>query len=433
MNNPETSMMTHASGVRLSRRWHYAREQAISFLMQQAVENPDVISLAAGLVDYGSLPVSETRDALTRMFADDATARQALQYGTTPGSESHRQAILDHFAGLERRTPAELGIDASQVILTTGSQQLLSIACEILLDEGDICLVAAPTYFVFIGNLRGVGAVPIEVPTDEQGMQPEALESTLTRLDAEGRLDRVKLIYAVSYSDNPQGVSLSSDRRARLVEIAREWSRSQRILILEDAAYRELRYDGPVYESVWSHDASHESVLYTQTFSKTFSPGLRVGYAVVPRDLVRPICDRKGNEDFGSANFNQMLIASVLRSGLYENHVTEVCVAYRTKRDAMLAAADEFFSDIPGVTWVRPHGGLYVWMTLPEAIETGFQSPLFERAVKTDGVMYVPGELSYGEETPRNQMRLSYGVQTPDGIREGMRRLASAVRAVIEG
>ena len=424
---------TPAAPIRLSRRWHYAREQAISFLMQQAVENPDVISLAAGLVDFQSLPVAETRSALDEIFDDEARAREALQYGTTPGAEKVRLAVLEHFARQEQVPVGELGIDADQLILTTGSQQLLSIVCEILLDEGDICLVAGPTYFVFIGNLNGVGAEAISVPADEDGMVTDALEATLADLDRAGRLDRVKMIYSVSYYDNPSGVSLSSERREQIVEIARRWSRQQRIMILEDAAYREMRYDGPLLESIWSHDQSREHVIYTQTYSKTYSPGVRVGYGVVPRDLVGPICDRKGNEDFGSANLSQRLIAVVLQSGLYEQHVDEVRAAYRIKRDAMLTAADEFFSHLDGVHWVHPHGGLYVWMSLPEEIETGFESRLFDRAVHHEGVMYVPGELSYvgsPGERPAHQMRLSYGVQSPDGIREGMARLARAVEPV---
>ncbi|MFO1093346.1 MAG: PLP-dependent aminotransferase family protein [Planctomycetaceae bacterium] len=414
----------------LSRRWHFAREQAISFLMQQAVENPQVISLAAGLVDFGTLPVAETLAGVSDLMAEDDRARHALQYGTTPGADSVRQTILRHFAEQERCTVADLGIDTSQLVLTTGSQQLLSLVCEVLLDPGDICLVTDPTYFVFIGNLNGVGAEAVGVASDEHGLRTDALEAALERLDAEGRLDRVKLIYVVSYYDNPRGVSLGEARRREVVEIARRWSRRQRILVLEDAAYRELRYDGPELPSLWSYDASREQVIYTQTFSKSFSPGLRVGFGIVPRDLVGPICDRKGNEDFGSANFNQRLIGRILETGMYDRHVAEVCAAYTLKRNAMLAAATEFFADIPGVSWVHPAGGLYVWMTLPEHVATGFNSPLFAEAVKRAGVMYVPGELSYAAATPGNQMRLSFGVQTPDGIREGMRRLASAVRAV---
>lgn len=421
--------------LQLSQRWHYAKEQAISFLMQQAVENPQVISLAAGLVDADSLPVAETRNACERLLADDLAARNALQYGTTAGAVRLRRQILNLFAELEGRSPADLGITPEQIVLTTGSQQLLSIACEVLLDPGDICLVSGPTYFVFCGNLNGVGAEPIVIPADEHGMDTDKLESALQILEQAGQLSRVKLIYSVSYYENPSGICLADERRKRIVELARRYSKSHRICVLEDAAYRELRYDGPAHPSIWGYDTTRSSVLYTQTFSKSFSPGVRIGFAVLPADLVKPVCDRKGNEDFGSPNFNQHLLAMVLESGEYRSHVEQVCAAYRAKRDAMLAAASEFFSDLEGVSWVRPHGGLYVWMSLPTHIHTGFSSELFRTAV-AEGVMYVPGELSYAgprESVPRNQMRLSFGVQGVDGIREGMQRLARAVRKVMGG
>jgi 2-aminoadipate transaminase len=422
-----------APDVRLSRRWHWATGQAISFLMQQAVENPQVISLAAGLVDPSSLPVDETRDVLRAVLSDRELGQQALQYGTTQGSERLRKQVVRHLGRLEGELGPEREIDPSRIVLTTGSQQLLSLVGEVLLDPEDICLVAAPTYFVFLSVLNGLGARTIPIPADERGLRTDLLERELERLEAAGDLPRVKLIYAVSYYENPSGISLSEDRRRELVQIAGRWSKEQRIFILEDAAYRELRYDGPLHPSVWSCDDSRESVILAQTFSKSFSPGLRVGFGVVPTALVRPICDRKGNEDFGSAHFNQQLMAAVLESGRYESHVELVRASYRTKRDRMLAAAQRYFGDMPGVTWVRPEGGLYVWMTLPSAIDTGFDSPLFKRAAKVEGVMYVPGELSYAGssgERQRNQMRLSFGVETPDRIDEGMRRLAAAVRAI---
>jgi 2-aminoadipate transaminase len=219
-----------------------------------------------------------------------------------------------------------------------------------------------------------------------------------------------------------------------VADIARRWSRRQRIFILEDAAYRELRYDGPLLPSIWSHDADRETVILAQTFSKSFSPGLRVGFGVLPTDLLQPISDRKGNEDFGSANFNQHVIATAIECGLYDRHVTELCASYRAKRDAMLAAAETYFSEIPGVEWVRPHGGLYVWMSVPQHIDTGFEGRLFQRATQVERVMYVPGELFYAgppELRPRNQMRLSFGVQSVEGIRLGMQRLAAALKAVL--
>lgn len=422
-----------APEIRLSRRWHWAKGQAIGYLMQQAVENPHVISLAAGLVDPSSLPVEEANDVLRKVLGDSESGRLALQYGTTQGSDRLRRQIVKLLDRLEGDHGAA-EIDPNRIILTTGSQQLLSLVGEVLLDPDDICLVAAPTYFVFLGVLYGLGARAVPIPADEHGLRTDLLERELERIEAAGELSRVKLIYAVSYFENPSGISLAEERRRELIEIAERWSKRHRIFVLEDAAYRELRYDGPVDPSVWSHDPAGESVILAQTFSKSFSPGLRVGFGVVPESLVRPICDRKGNEDFGSANFNQHVLSAVLESGRYEEHVEQVRASYRRKRDCMLAAAEKYFSKLPGVTWVRPNGGLYVWMSLPENVETGFESPLFKRATKVDGVMYVPGELSYAgppQERRRNQMRLSFGVESPDRIDEGMHRLATAVQAVL--
>jgi 2-aminoadipate transaminase len=420
---------------RFSQRRDWSSKQAISFLMQQGVENPGVISLAAGLVDPATLPVDEVRDTLADMLHEPAWGRIALQYGTTQGAESLRSQVLRHFAKLEGVEPAQLGIDTRRLVLTTGSQQLLALVTEALFDPGDIALVASPTYFVFLGTLNGVGARTVPIPSDADGMQMDALEAALEQIERDGQLDRVKLIYLVSYYENPSGISLSDERRRQAVEIARRWSKRQRIYILEDAAYRELRYDGPEHRSVWSYDTAREQVILAQTFSKTFSPGLRIGCGVLPEELVTPVCDRKGNEDFGSANFNQNLLARIMQHGLYATHVEQVRHGYRIKRDSMIAAADRYFSDIPGVDWVHPHGGLYVWMTLPEHIETGFESELFARAAKVEQVMYVPGELCYGgapEQRPRNQMRLSFGVQDPEGIDQGMERLAKAVRYCLE-
>lgn len=416
--------------IKFSRRREYARDLAISFLMQQAVENPQVISLAAGLVDPETLPLSEVTQATASILNSSAAGKGALQYGTTAGYLRLRRLLVEHLALLEHSRRDELGIDHEQLLLTTGSQQLLSLICEVLFDPGDICLVAGPTYFVFAGNLAGVGARAVTIPSDADGMRMDMLEQTLAQLAAAGDLPRVKMIYVVSYYDNPGGTCLSVERRKQLVRIARHWSQDHRILILEDAAYRELRYDGPEFPSVWSFDETRQQVIYTQTFSKTFSPGIRVGFGIVPQDLVLPLCERKGNEDFGSSNFAQHLIATVMQQGLYTTHLQQVRQGYQSKRDAMLRAAEAYFSDIPGVSWHSPHGGLYVWMTLPEEMGTGFDSDLFRIAVE-EGVMYVPGEICYAQSGSMrrcHQMRLSYGVQTISGIDQGMQRLATAVK-----
>jgi len=420
--------------VRLSQRWEWASQQAIGFLMAQAVDNPQVLSLAAGLVDPHSLPITETREAFEHLWTDPARARHALQYGTTAGAARLRHHVAEHFARLEGASPSQLGLRPEQLVLTTGSQQLLSLVGEILVDPGDIVLVAAPTYFAYLGTLQGLGARLVPIATDVGGMQLDDLEQTFSQLHSQGDLSRVRFVYSVSYYENPSGISLAAERRRGLVDLVRHWSREHRIYVLEDAAYRELRYDGPELTSLWSCDPSRQHVIYAQTFSKSFAPGLRVGCGILPEELVRPVCDRKGNEDFGSTSFSQHLLAEVFDRGLYQPHVEQVQQAYRTKRDAMLAAAERYFSDLPGVSWVRPQGGLYVWMTLPDSTATGFDSPLFRVAVKEEQVMYVPGELCYAgppQARQRNQMRLSYGVQDVAGIDEGMRRLANAVRKLL--
>ena len=422
------------SEIRFSQRRQQAAEQSIAYLMKQGIENRNVVSLAAGFVDEATLPVSIVQESLAEILSDDAAGHQVLQYGTTAGFGPLRENLLDHLARLENCSTSELDATADDIVVTSGSQQLLQHLSDALFDPGDICLVAAPTYFVFLGTMNGVGARTIAIDTDEHGMRMDALESELARLDEAGELHRVKMIYLVSSFENPSGVTLADDRRKQVVEIAKRWSKENRILILEDAAYRELRYEGEDGPSIWSYDKSRQHVILVQTFSKSFSPGVRVAYGILPRDLVSAIHDLKGNFDFGSPNLNQRIVAHVLQSGKYEQHVAQLQSSYRVKRDAMVAAADEFFADMPGVSWPRPNGGLYVWMTLPDEVETGFESPLFQQASKVEGVMYVPGEIAYPQGSPlqkRTQMRLSFGVESPDKIRDGMQRLARAIRHVM--
>jgi 2-aminoadipate transaminase len=260
---------------------------------------------------------------------------------------------------------------------------------------------------------------------------PEAVEEELARRKAAGEGHRVKAIYVVSYYDNPSSATLSLERRGRLVEIARRWSRDsgQQLHILEDAAYRELRYAGEDLPSVRSFDDAGDTVVYAGTFSKSFSPGLRVGWGILPPALVDPVCHFKGHIDFGSAHFNQVVIARVIESGRYRPHIAKLRDVYRRKLSAMLDACQRHLGALPGVTWHAPLGGLYVWLTLDESIDAGPTGTLFDRAVAA-GMLYVPGEFSCAEEgvaPQRNTIRLSFGVQTPDRIDQGIAALAQAI------
>jgi 2-aminoadipate transaminase len=425
---------TAASSSPLSARAQRAAGQPISYLMHHALAHPEVISLAAGFVDQQSLPVDATLAAAQGLLAEPLRGRAALQYGTTAGYAPLREEILRRLLEADGLTKAEAGLSVDQVVLTAGSNELLHLLADVLLDPGDIVLCAAPSYFVFLGMAAGLGVRTVGVEMDEDGIIPEALDEQLARLDRAGGLPRVKAIYVVTYFDNPSNVTLAKERRGPLVEVARRWSKHHRIYVLEDAAYRQLRYEGDDLPSLQAYDPEGETVVLTDTFSKSFSPGIRVGWGFLPRALVGPVLEQKGNVNFGSPNFNQHLMAAVLEQGLFDRHVEQLRSAYRVKLGAMLAAADEHLAGLPGMHWVKPHGGLYVWLQLPTGIDAGPNGPLFQAALE-EGVLYVPGEYCYPSEgmPPRhNMIRLSFGVQSPERIRLGIEALARAVGGVME-
>ncbi len=417
----------------LSQRARWAGGQPISTLMAQALAHPELVSLAAGFVDQATLPVDPTREALEALFSNPRRARAALQYGTTPGYAPLREAVLAQMVEADGRPASEVGLSVDQVVMTAGSNQLLHLVGETLLDPGDLVLCAAPSYFVFLGMLANQGARSIGVASDEQGMIPAALEETLARLKREGKLARVKAIYCTSYFDNPCSVSLAAERRPQIVEIAKRWSQQHPIFVIEDAAYRELRYAGEDLPSLRAFDDEGDTVIVAGTFSKSYSPGVRVGWGVLPPELVAPICEQKGNIDFGSPNFAQHLMHHVVESGRFQRHVAELRQSYRVKLEAMLAAAEEYLAPLPGVSWIRPHGGLYVWLTLPKSIDAGPEGQLFGRAMQS-GVLYVPGQYCFPSEgvARKNTIRLSFGVQPVEKIRQGMQALAEAIADTVQ-
>jgi 2-aminoadipate transaminase len=330
-------------------------------------------------------------------------------------------------------TAEELNVSVEQVLIMPGSNQLLFLLSDVLMDPGDIVICSAPSYFVYLGTLANLGVRAVGVETDDQGIIPEAIEEELLRRKAAGELGRVKAVYVTSYCDNPSGITLPLQRRTALVELAKRWSRESKLYIIEDVAYRELRYYGDDIPSLRRFDPEGDTVIQAGTFSKSFSPGIRVGWGVMPGALIDPLLAVKGNVDFGSPNFNQLLMSAVLELGLYDDHVRRVRGNYREKLDAVLQAADDFLKPINGIKWVRPKGGLYVWLRLPEHIDAGIEGPLFDKAVN-EGVLYVPGEYCYPEQrvaVQKNTIRLSFGIQCGASLRRGIESLARAIRQVL--
>jgi 2-aminoadipate transaminase len=422
--------------VVLSAKGKRTQEAPISALIAAAVGNPDLISLAAGLVDPLTLPVEECLAITQRILSDRARAQHVLQYDTTLGLKPLRHEVLAHLQRLEGRPAEGLGLTADDLIITTGSQQALYLIADVLLDPGDIVIAGNPSYFVFTGTLQSLGAQVISVPMDADGMDVDAIERMLHELHARRQLDRVKFIYCVSFFDNPTGLSLSLERRKRLIEIVRRFSRTHRILILEDAAYRELRYDGEALPSIKCFDPANEFVALTQTFSKPFAPGIKLGYTVMPKGLLNPVLHQKGNHDFGSANICQHIALETLRDGSYARHLDVLKAEYRRKRDAMLAALQRYMPPSAEIRWTHPHGGLYVWLTLPASINTAREGFMFQQCLDR-GVLYVPGEYCFTPDAagnvPRNHMRLSFGQVAFNQIEPGIQRLAEVVRHHLAG
>jgi 2-aminoadipate transaminase len=402
--------------------------------MKQAVENPDLISLAAGLVDSASVPAAEVSEVAAEILSQPSTAQAALQYGTTQGLKPLRDKLLARICSLDGVRPQDLSLSADDVVVTTGSQQLLYLVGEMLFDPGDIVIAEAPSYFVYQGTLSSLGVRTLSVPVDDEGLNTDALAELLAQLERTSELPRLRLIYVCDYFQNPTGLTLSLARRQHLLELVRRYSRHRRLFILEDAAYRELRYEGEDVPSIKRFDDTNQHVILGMTFSKACAPGLKTGYGVLPRDLVEPLLRLKGNHDFGSNNFTQHVIDRLLHTGAYDRHVAELRNVYREKRDALLEALAEEFPPSSGIRWVAPRGGLYVWLSFPRHIACGPDGQLMHEALR-EGVLYVPGEFCYvksdNESVPTWEARLCFGVASLEQIREAVRRLGRAVREVV--
>ncbi len=403
-------------------------DQPIGKLMHQALAYPNLISLAAGFVDYATLPAALTAESFARLSENEGALKVALQYGSTQGDSKLRKAILQ-FA--YRHDGMAETISPDRVLVTSGSNQLLHMLSDCLFDPGDIVLTTAPTYFVYLGVLNSLGVRSVGIESDEQGMCPESLKATLDLLRTQGYAERVKAVYLVPEYDNPRGITMGTERRQAIGAVLDQWRETTHpVWLIADYAYQELGYYGEEIPTFRSLKSSWDATtIEAGTFSKSFSPGVRVGWGVLPESLVEPMNSQKANIDFGSPNFNQHLILNVLQHADIEEHLQTIRKGYRSKLESTLESCEKHLGSIPGVRWTRPSGGLYVWVELPEGMAAGPDSELFRQAVKS-GVLYVPGEYCFpseGTQVRYNSMRLTFGVQTPDRIEQGIALLADAI------
>jgi 2-aminoadipate transaminase len=410
-------------------------EPPISWLMHLALERPTLISLAAGFTDNESLPVDAAREVMDEVLGAPKSGRPALQYGSTVGDLELRALTVKRLRELDQPTSGE-AYAAERTLVTHGSQQLLYIVSECLCDPGDIVLVEDPTYFVFLGIAQSHGFNCRGVRMERDGIDLAHLEAVLERLKRQGELRRVKFLYLVSYFQNPSGITTSYAKKIAVLDILKCYERTagHPIYLLEDAAYRELRFAGDDVPSGLRASKHAKRIIYAGTYSKPFATGARVGFGILPEPLFTYATRVKGNHDFGTTHLLQKLLAGALKSCRFAKHVGELQKRYATKARVMTNALRQHFP--AEVEWEQPGGGLYVWAGLPAKLKSGRNSPLFKAALKDD-VLYVPGELCYADDPsrtkPNHEMRLSFGGATEANIRTGIERLGAVIQGALRG
>ncbi|WP_435189690.1 PLP-dependent aminotransferase family protein [Streptomyces sp. bgisy126] len=362
---------------------------------------PEMISFAGGLPAPELFDVAGIRAAYDGVLAD--LPRQALQYSTTEGDPELRAAV----AG--RLTARGLPTDADDLLVTTGSQQALTLLATALLEPGGVVLVEDPCYLAALQTFAFAGARVVPVPTDDQGIVPEALEEIAAR-------ENPTLLYVVPTFQNPTGRTLPAERRTAVAEAAARHG----FWIVEDDPYGELRYDGEPVPWIAADPAAADRTVLLGSFSKVMAPGLRLGHLRAPAGLRRSCVIAKQAADLHTSTVDQAAAARYLRDSDLDAHVAVMRAAYRERRDAML---DGLPAALPGGSrWNRPEGGMFVWVTLPE----GYDATALLRTAVGHEVAYVPGAPFFCGEPDPGAMRLSFTTHSAEEIGEGLRRLAKS-------
>src|SRR5581483_1229934 len=409
----EEACLSTAWSSRYALRTKTIKSSAIRELLK-ITQQPEVISFAGGLPAPDVFPTERFRDACHKVL--EQNAKTALQYGATEGYEPLREMIARH--------TSRYGIKAEpeNVLITSGSQQALDLIGELLINPGDRVLVEAPTYLGALQAFNVYGADYVSVPSDEDGIRTELLEKPLR--------SGPKFMYVLPNFQNPGGTTLSESRRHELVLLADQFG----IPIIEDDPYGQLRYEGEHLPPLVVLDRENlrrdsgysiGNVIYLSTFSKTLAPGLRLGWIVAPPEIISKLVQLKQATDLHTSTFAQYAAYEIVCDGFLDQHVKTIRALYRQRRDAMLDALKAFFPT--EVRWTHPHGGLFLWVTLPPDQDS---EKILESAVRRN-VAFVPGTAFYANDSVagRRHLRLNFSNATPEQIREGIGHLALAVES----
>ena len=371
---------------------------------------PEVVSLAGGMPNISGLPLDVVGEALKELVLTNGPV--AMQYGSGQGVPELREKITDimRLEGIEAH--------ADDVVVTVGSQQAVDLVTRVFCDPGDVIICEAPSYVGALGVFKSYQCEIVHAEMDADGLVPEAVRQAIAATKAAGK--RIKFLYTIPNFHNPAGVTLSAQRRLEILEICR----AEGVLVLEDNPYGLLGFDRDPMRAMRAEES--EGIIYLGSFSKTFAPGFRVGWALAPASVREKLVLAQESATLCPPQFSQMAISSYLDKADWQGQIKQFREMYRERRDAMVGALSDMMP--AGCSWNVPDGGFYVWMTTPLGVNTKTMLP---NAVK-DRVAYVPGTAFFTDGFGSNSMRLSYCYPPPDKIREGVRRLAGVVERQLE-
>ncbi len=366
---------------------------------------PEIISFAGGFPSPESFPVEDLKRIMQEVLDKEGAA--ALQYGSTDGVKALREEISRLY-----KRDENLDVPVENIMITTASQQALDLICRIFIDPGDVIVCGLPTYLAALQSVWSYRGQPYGLRHNN------GLAEACNVLCATGK--KPKFIYSIPDFQNPSGETMTLEERKYVVEVARKYD----LLIVEDTPYKNIRFEGETLPSMYS--MAPERVIMVGTFSKTFVPGFRLGWIVAQHDVIERIIVAKQSSDLCTPVFNQMVAAHYLASGAYDVNLKKTCALYKRKKNVMVSSFEEFMPK--GVTWTNPDGGLFLFLRLPEQFDT---RELFDLAIK-ENVAFVIGEAFHSDGSGKNTMRLNFSFASDEKIREGVRRLAAAIRRLYE-
>ena len=370
-------------------------------------QKPEIISFAGGLPSPDTFPVEELKEIVCEVLEEEGT--QALQYGTTEGDVKLRQLLIDRY----RVIGAELELE--NLVITTSSQQGLSLVGKVFLNPGDKVICGLPSYLGGISAFKTYDADLIGIKFDESGMRSDKLEEKLKELQANG--EKPKFIYIIPDFQNPAGITMPEKRRLEIIELAHKYD----VLIVEDSPYREIRFEGEHQKTIYQLDNTGH-VITLGTFSKIFAPGLRLGWTLAHKDVLDKIVMAKQTADLCTSSFIQKIAAKYMEKGYFESNLKKTIASYKEKRDIMLEGFRKYMPE--GVSWTEPEGGLFLFLTLPEKMDAEI---LFHKAIEKN-VAFVIGKAFHADDSGENTMRLNFSFVSKEKNVDGVKRLAEAIK-----